>query len=347
MQASNASALPVVAVTGITKEYPSVRALNDVSLDLRRGEVHALVGENGAGKSTLIRILSGDARPDAGKMSIDGTEVVFSSPADARRRGIVAIFQELMIVPDLSVVENVLLGAEPGLVGVFYSRREAERRTASVLERLGAGAGLDPARMAGELSTAQKQLVEIARALVLQAPVIIMDEPTAALSEREASGLLRIVRQLRSEDVSILFVSHRLEEVRSIADRITVLRGGRCVETIDVQTLTDTSALISLMIGRPISELYPPRNRKIGNMVLSVRRLRREGVFEFDRLRRARRRGAGLRRIGRRRAYRSGARCIRRRPCRRWNNLEARAGIVDTGPARRDLCRYRVSARGS
>jgi ABC-type sugar transport system ATPase subunit len=285
MHASNGSEMPVIAMTGITKEYPSVRALNDVSLVLRRGEVHALVGENGAGKSTLIRILCGDARPDAGTISINSIDVAFSSPADARRHGIVAIFQELMIVPDLSVAENVLLGSEPGLGGVFYSRRKTERRAAAIFDRLGVGTVIDPARMSGQLTTAQKQIVEIARALVLQVPVIIMDEPTAALSEREARGLLRIIRQLRSEGVAILFVSHRLEEVRRIADRITVLRGGRRVETLEARALTNTSELISLMVGRPIEELFPPRNRNIGDVVLSVRGLRREGSFssvDFD-----------------------------------------------------------------
>ena len=285
MHAPNGSEMPVIAMTGITKEYPSVRALNDVSLVLRRGEVHALVGENGAGKSTLIRILCGDARPDAGTISINSTDVAFSSPADARRHGIVAIFQELMIVPDLSVAENVLLGSEPGLGGVFYSRRKTERRAAAIFDRLGVGTAIDPARMAGQLSTAQKQIVEIARALVLQVPVIIMDEPTAALSEREACGLLRIVRQLRSEGVAILFVSHRLEEVCGIADRITVLRGGRRIETLEARALTNTSELISLMVGRPIEELFPPRNRTIGDVVLSVRGLRRDRFFssvDFD-----------------------------------------------------------------
>jgi ABC-type sugar transport system ATPase subunit len=284
-QPPRSSDVPVVAVNGISKEYPSVRALSGVSLDLRRGEVHALVGENGAGKSTLIRILSGDVRPDGGALSINGVDVVFSSPTDARRQGIVAIFQELMIVPDLSVAENVVLGTEPGLAGMLYSRRDAERQTAAVFERLGVGSSIDPAQTAGRLSTGQKQIVEIARALVLQAPVIIMDEPTAALSEREASSLLRIVRQLRSEGVSILFISHRLEEVRSIADRITVLRGGHRIDTLDASALSDTSELISLMVGRPISELFPPRNRDVGDVVLSVRGLRRDGAFaaiDFD-----------------------------------------------------------------
>ena len=279
-EASMPSDPPAVAAKGIGKDYPSVRALSDVSLDLRRGEVHALVGENGAGKSTLIRILSGDVQPDQGTLAINGADIAFSSPSDARRRGIVAIFQELMIVPDLSVAENVLLGTEPGLGGMLYSRREAERTAAAIFERLGIGKGIDPTQPAGRLSTAQKQIVEIARALALRAPVIIMDEPTAALSEREASGLLRIIRQLRAEGVAILFISHRLDEVRGIADRITVLRGGRRIATLDASAVSDTGELISLMVGRSISELFPPRNRDVRDVVLSVRGLRRSGVFE-------------------------------------------------------------------
>ena len=218
--------VPVLAVENISKAYPGVRALNRVSFDLRRGEVHALIGENGAGKSTLIRVLSGDARPDEGTISLDGKPVGFASPRDARRSGIVAIFQELMIVGDLSVAENVFLGSEPGLGGILYSRRQAERQTAEVLRRLAGDLDIDPAWPAGRLSTAQKQIVEIARALVQRAPVLIMDEPTAALSDKEAAALLRIVRQLRDEGTAIVFISHRLDEVRGIADRITVLRGG-------------------------------------------------------------------------------------------------------------------------
>jgi ABC-type sugar transport system ATPase subunit len=191
--------IPVLAVEGISKGYPGVRALDRVSFDLRRGEVHALIGENGAGKSTLIRVLSGDARPDEGTISLDGKRVGFASPRDARRSGIVAIFQELMIVGELSVAENVFLGSEPGLAGILYSRRQAERRTAQVLQKLAGDLGIDPAWPAGRLSTAQKQIVEIARALVQRAPVLIMDEPTAALSDKEAAALLRIVRQLRAE----------------------------------------------------------------------------------------------------------------------------------------------------
>jgi ABC-type sugar transport system ATPase subunit len=273
-------AAPLAAVEAIAKEYPGVRALAGVSLDLRAGEVHALVGENGAGKSTLIRVLSGDTPPDAGTVQIDGKPVRFASPSDARRNGIVAIFQELMIVPDLSVAENVMLGNEPGAGGLLYARREAERKTAAVLRRLGDGMDIDPRRRAGSLSTAQKQIVEIARALVLDAPVIIMDEPTAALADTDAAALLRIIRQLRDEGRAILFVSHRLDEVRSIADRVTVLRGGEHIATLDAGDITETGQLIALMVGRPLAELFPPRNATIGEVVFAVNNLSRAGAFE-------------------------------------------------------------------
>ncbi len=270
---------PLLSVEGVQKQYPGVRALAGVSLDLHPGEVHALVGENGAGKSTLIRILSGDTRPDAGTVRVRGEVTRFAPPHGPRRNGVVAIFQELMIVPDLSVAENVMLGNEPG-GGLLYSRREAERRTADVLRRIGNGMKIDPRRRAGDLSTAQKQIVEIARALVLDAPVIIMDEPTAALADADAAVLLDIVRQLSAEGRAILFVSHRLDEVRSIAHRITVLRGGERIATKSNAEIADPGQLIALMVGRPLAELFPPRNDKIGEVVLSARNLKRAGVFE-------------------------------------------------------------------
>lgn len=271
---------PFIVIEDLVKDYPGVRALRGVSMDIRRGEIHALVGENGAGKSTLIHILSGDVQPDRGSISIDGEVVSFARPIEARERGIVAIFQELMIVPELSVAENIFLGNEPGLGGVLYSRQEAERRTADVLRTIGAGLGIDPGGRAGSLSTAQKQIVEIARALVLRAPMIIMDEPTAALSENEAAALRKIIVQLRSEGTSILYISHRLDEVLEIADRITVLRGGERIATVDTSAIADAGELIGLMVGRPISELFPPRNEAIGEVVFSARNLVRHGVFE-------------------------------------------------------------------
>jgi len=276
--ARSTDGIPLVLLKDLAKDYPGVRALRGVSLDLRRGEVHALIGENGAGKSTLIRILSGDVRPDSGSISIDGEPVVFDGPRDARRRGIVTIFQELTIAPDLSVAENIFLGNEPG--ALFYSRSKAEHWAAEVLTSLGAGSQIRPSQLAGNLSTAQRQIIEIARALVLRAPVIVMDEPTAALSENEAAALRRLIVRMRAEGTCILYVSHRLDEVMEIADRVTVLRGGERVVTMDASSIGGTSELIGLMIGRPISELFPPRNEKIGEVVLSVSGLCRRGAFD-------------------------------------------------------------------
>lgn len=272
----------VVAVQDIAKEYPGVRALDGVSLDLRAGEVHALVGENGAGKSTLIRVLSGDTPPDRGSVYVHGRPVAFTSPGDARRCGIATIFQELMIVPGMSVAENIVLGNEPGAGPdrQLYSRKKALRIAGDVLESLGQRATIDPGRLAGHLSTGQKQIVEIARALIQRAPVIVLDEPTAALADREAEILLNILRRLRAEGTAILFVSHRLNEIRSIADRITVLRGGRHIATMAAAQVTETRQLIETMIGRPLTELFPSPNSDIGETVLTVRGLTRKGAFE-------------------------------------------------------------------
>ncbi len=278
--ASDRDQPPFVVLDNLQKDYPGVRALRGVSMDLRRGEVHALVGENGAGKSTLIRILSGDVRPDGGTLSVGGETIVFAGPMDARKHGIVTIFQELMIVPELSVAENIFLGNEPESFGLFYSRRRAERMAADILETLVKGIGVRPSQRAGSLSTAQKQLIEIARALVLRAPVMIMDEPTAALSENEAAALRRLIVRLRSEGTSILYVSHRLDEVMEIADRVTVLRGGERIATSDIGAITNTNELIGLMIGRPIAQLFPPRNQEFGEVVFSASGLTRQGVFE-------------------------------------------------------------------
>jgi len=272
----------VVSVENITMDFPGVRALEDVTLELRGGEVHGLVGENGAGKSTLIRIISGDTRPDVGTIRVDGVETRFNAPSDARQAGIVTIFQELMIVPEMTVAENIVLGNEPGTgpMHQFYSRRQAERIADDMLRQLGQRATIDPRTVAARLSTGQKQIVEIARALVRRAPVIILDEPTAALSNNETEVLLNILRQLRGEGTAILFVSHRLEEVRSIADRITVLRGGCRIATLSAPKVSDTGQLIELMVGRSLTELFPARNSSIGEIKLSVRELTRRGAFE-------------------------------------------------------------------
>ena len=268
-----------LSVDGVTKRYPGVTALADVSFDLRRGEVHGLIGENGAGKSTLIRIMTGATRPDEGTLSIQGEPVSLSGPGEARRHGVVGIFQELTTQPWLTVADNILLGEEPtvGPGRQLLARRRGNRRAAEVLRRLGAQ-GLPVTARAGSLSTAQKQLLEIGRAIALDAPLIIMDEPTASLPDRDADRLLELVQELRAEGRTVLYVSHRLGEIRRIADRVTVLRGGVRVCTEPASQL-DVPRMIEHMLGRPADELFPPRNERIGEPLLRVRDLHREGAF--------------------------------------------------------------------
>jgi ABC-type sugar transport system ATPase subunit len=269
-----------LAADGISKSFPGVKALEGVSIEVRPGEVHALIGENGAGKSTLISILSGAMKPDAGGLLLGGTPVELDNPAAARHRGIATIFQELSIEPWLSVTANVVLGNEPGRGPgrQLLSPRRAEEVARATLARLGAD-DIPLRALAGELSTGQKQLVEIARALALDPSVIIMDEPTSSLPSRDAVRLLEIVKQLRDQGTAILFVSHRLDEIREVADRVTVLREGRKVTTEPIADLT-SGRMIELMTGRSIGSLFPPRNTEVGEVVLRVEGLTRSGVFE-------------------------------------------------------------------
>jgi ABC-type sugar transport system ATPase subunit len=269
-----------LSAVGVSKRFGGVDALINVDLTIQRGEVHGLVGENGAGKSTLIRILSGGLKPDSGSVHLDDKLRSYSSPAAARKDGVVTIFQELAVVPELTVAENIVLGAEPGFdpFRLTLSRRRANKIAVNVLRRLG-GDAIDPQQRAGSLSIAGRQLVEIGRAIALDAQFFIMDEPTASLSPREANALLNVIRQLRSEGKAILFVSHHLNEVLQISDRVTVLRGGHGVTTLPAHTAT-SERLIELMIGRPIETLYPPRILSSGPSVLKVRNLSRPPSFE-------------------------------------------------------------------
>jgi ABC-type sugar transport system ATPase subunit len=268
---------PFVSIRGLTKHYPGAKALEEVSLDLRRGEVHALIGENGAGKSTLIKMLSGAEHPTAGEILMDGEPVHFASPAEARRRGVVAIFQELAIEPYMNVAANVVLGEEPTR-GPFLNFGSADKRAGEVLNRLGA-TSVRPKANAGSLTTGQKQLVEIARAVAIDAPLIIMDEPTASLPGSDAENLLRIVRELRDAGSTVIFVSHRLDEIRAVADRVTVLRNGHHVATENVADMP-VSRMIQLMVGRPVDEVYlPPNTEPTDDVVFRAEGLTREGAF--------------------------------------------------------------------
>lgn len=201
---------PSLRVSKISKSFPGVHALVDVNLEVAKGEIHALLGENGAGKSTLLKILSGAQPPDSGEMEFAGQPLVLANPHDAQRLGIVTIYQEFTLAPNMTVAENVFIGREPGS-GVFVNWKEMASRTRSIIKSI--GLDIDPMTLVHDLSVAEQQLVEIARALSMQSRLIIMDEPTSALSSKEVTKLFGIVRALKSQDVSIIFVTHRLEEV--------------------------------------------------------------------------------------------------------------------------------------
>lgn len=246
---------PILCLTGIEKSFPGVRALRSASIDVRPGEIHALVGENGAGKSTLLKIVTGAHAADAGRMEIDGRPARIESPQDAFAAGIAAIYQELNLVPAMTVRENLFLGRESGRFGIPDARAE-RRRAAELLKRL--GAEIDPEERVDRLDVARQQLVEIARALLADARLLIMDEPTAALSGREVDRLFDLLQGLRSGGRGILFVSHRLSEIARIAERITIMRDGETLGTWDARDLSQ-DAMIERMVGRPLGHGFPPR----------------------------------------------------------------------------------------
>lgn len=267
-------------VKGIGKSYPGVRALDGVSFSCRRGSVHALVGENGAGKSTLIRILSGAAAQDEGSLVLDGEPFNPSTPRDAVSAGVSTIYQEFNLIPELSVAENIFLGRERTVRG-WLDSATMQRDAAALLERI--GAPIDVRRRVATLSVAQQQLVEIARALAVSARVLIMDEPSATLSEHELTLLYEIVRSLSREGVTILYVSHRMDEIFDLCDTCTVLKDGRAVCTRAVADL-DHASLIGLMVGREVDTRFPPRREAHGApIVLDVRGLTLEsGVHDVS-----------------------------------------------------------------
>lgn len=256
---------PLLALRHISKTYPGVRALRDVAFELKAGEVHALLGENGAGKSTLIKIITGVVQPDSGsEIAIAGERVTHTSPRHMQALGIAAVYQNPTLFNELSVAENLRIGEDGALIS-WKKRRETARE---MLGRIGATIDVDaPVR---NLRMAEKQLIEIARALARRARVLILDEPTASLAHQDAERLLDLVEKLRSEGVGILYISHRLEEVLRIADRVTVLRDGGYVGTYEKQNV-DRGRLIQLMAGRDLAEMFPKVNVPIGEVVLETR----------------------------------------------------------------------------
>lgn len=260
----------LLQVASITKAFAGVRALNGVSFDLRAGEVHALVGENGAGKSTLIKIVTGAETPDSGTLVVSGQDVRHMDPATSRSLGIAAIYQQPTLCPDLTVAENIALSLEPK--GVWRRVRWNERagRARELLGRV--GAAIDPERLVETLTMPEQQLVEIAKAIGADAKILIMDEPSASLTEREVERLIGVIARLREHGVGIVYISHRLEEIFAVADRVTVLRDGETVATRDRHQV-DRAELIQLMVGRELSAVFPKRSIPHGDVVLELRNL--------------------------------------------------------------------------
>jgi ribose transport system ATP-binding protein len=267
---------PVLEMTGISKSFGGNLVLDRVDFTMERGEVHALVGENGAGKSTLMKILNGVYRRDAGSIRLEGREVAVANPHEARQAGISMIFQEHTLAPHLTVAENLFLGIErTGPLGALKNR-EMRQEASKILDRH--GFALDPDARVARLSTAEKQLVEIARALISATRLVVMDEPTSMLSHKEAAQLFRIIGELRHKGISVVYISHRMEELPRIADRITILRDGRRVYS-GVLAETPVSAIIRHMVGREIQELYPALDPPGSEIVLDVSGLSRGAAY--------------------------------------------------------------------
>ncbi|OLT15440.1 sugar ABC transporter ATP-binding protein [Pseudonocardia sp. CNS-139] len=263
---------------GIVKQFPGVRALDGVDLDVTAGEVHCLLGQNGAGKSTLIKVLAGAHTPDAGEIVWAGRPVTFGSPQAADAAGIATIYQELDLVPGLTVAENVVLGHEPSRLG-FSRLRAADDKARRLLRRLG-HPEIPPRRELGRLSAAGQQIVSMARALAKDARLIVMDEPSAVLDPEEVQNLFRVIRELTADGVAVVYISHRLEEIREIGDRVTVLKDGRTVARNLPARTTPTADVIRLMTGRTVEYAFPPRAAPVSDeVVLQVEGLSRTGEF--------------------------------------------------------------------
>jgi rhamnose transport system ATP-binding protein len=268
----------ILELKNISKSFPGVKALDNVHFDLKPGEIHALIGENGAGKSTLIKVITGVYRPDAGQILLDGSPVEINGPADSQRIGIAAIYQHVTCYPDLSVTENIFIGHEkirPLSRGIDW--KDLHQRAAELLHRL--DADFDPRAIMGNLSVAQQQIVEIAKALSANARILIMDEPTAPLTNRECEDLYRVTESLRDKGVSIIFISHRMEDMYRLATRVTVFRDARYVGTWNLNEIRRED-LIMAMVGREITQFFPKRAVAIGEEILKVEGLSRTGYFK-------------------------------------------------------------------
>ena len=261
----------LLEMTGVSKSFPGVRALDQVDLTLRAGEVLALLGENGAGKSTLIKVLGGVYAPDAGTIRIDGDMVDLTSPTGAQQAGIGIIFQEFNLVPALSARENIFLGQEPSTLS-WIKKSDEHAKARELFDRI--GVQVDPEALCQDLTVAQQQVVEIAKALALNARIVVMDEPSAALTPQEVEGLYEIVDELRRLNIGVIYISHRLDEIDRLADRIMILRDGRHIGTRDAEALR-RNEMIEMMVGRSLEYEFPREERSVGEMRFVVENLGR------------------------------------------------------------------------
>ncbi|NSY17021.1 sugar ABC transporter ATP-binding protein [Neorhizobium sp. AL 9.2.2] len=259
VDAPGQTAAPLLDARGLSKTFGIVEVLKDIALTVRAGEVHAIIGENGAGKSTLMKILAGNHQPTSGELAIDGQVVSFSGPVDAEKHGIVLVHQEILLAPDLTVAQNIYLGREVRK-GIALDDRAMNAGAAEAIRDL--GADIDPETIVSRLSIAQRQLVQIARVLLVPHRIVIFDEPTASLTPHETEALLKVITDIRAKGVGVLYISHRLPEVKEIADRVTVLRDGRLVASHPVSEL-EPADMARLMVGRDVAKLYPDRQAAI------------------------------------------------------------------------------------
>ena len=273
--------MPLLEASNISKSYAGVRALKRVSFDLLPGEVHAVVGENGAGKSTLIKIVTGAVEPDSGTLRIAGPIVENHNPTQAHALGIAVVYQQPALFPDLTVAENIALALESGGAWRTLNWKARARRAQELLER--AGASIDPERMVSTLSMPEQQLVEIAKAIGAEARIMIMDEPTASLTEREVESLFQVIARLRAEGVGVIYISHRLDEIAAVADRVTVLRDGESIATKRIDEV-DRGELIHMMVGRAVDSIFPKRTIALGDVVLELSKVssRAAGIREVS-----------------------------------------------------------------
>jgi len=282
----------VIELKGIEKSFPGVKALRGVNFDLKAGEVHALMGENGAGKSTLMKIITGVYQPDAGEIWVAGKPVTVRSPSNAQKLGVSIIHQELFLMNDLTVAQNIFIGREPRtMLGLFVDEAKMRADTQSLLNRM--KVDIHPDAEVGTLTVARQQLVEIAKALSFNSSVLIMDEPTSALNETEVNHLFQIIEELKSQGVGIVYITHKMDEVKRIADRVTVMRDGQYVDTLPAAT-TEMPQIISLMVGRELADSDPCRRTPYRRRSAESDRLEKRQGYQRRQLFFEKRRNSGV-----------------------------------------------------